>query len=175
MATTPIEEDADNEILIFRQGVLKKYIGSVLFLDTQRESEGKFLEQILVGGAAGLAMVFATLVAFYAQKEFGNFTLPLFALLVASYIFKDRIKELSRIYFVNKLNKYRFDHKTDIFGDEGKRVGTCKEAINFVPEYKLPRKIRTFRKKNILRKFKTGGEAKRSSITGSGSPFFRNA
>ncbi|MCP4153660.1 MAG: hypothetical protein GY757_38380 [bacterium] len=143
-------EEHDNETLIYRRGVLKKYIGSVLFLDTEREPEGKFLEQFFMGLAAGLAMVFATLVAFYAQSQYGNFTLPVFALLVVSYIFKDRIKELSRIYFVNKVKKFRFDHKTDIFSDERKKIGTYKDAVNFVDESDLPQEVKKIRKKDHI-------------------------
>jgi len=140
----------ENEMLIYRRGVLKKYIGSVLFLDTDVKPEGKFIEQFFVGTAAGLSMVFATVVAFLAQKKFGNFTLPLFAMLVVSYIFKDRIKELTRLYFLKKLNKSMFDHKTGIFSDEKQKIGICKEAINFIKESQLPNNIKNIRKKEHI-------------------------
>lgn len=143
-------KDLDNEVLIYRRGVLKKYIGSVLFLDAGREPEGRFLEQLLIGIAAGLSMVFATLVAFFAQKHFGNFTFPLFTLLVVSYIFKDRIKELARVYFVKKLNKSRFDHKTNIYSDERQKIGTCKEAVSFIEESELPGRIIAIRKRDHI-------------------------
>lgn len=143
-------KDEENEVLIYRRGVLKKYIGSVLFLDTSREPEGTFLEQFLISIAAGLSMVFATVTAFWAQKEFGNFTFPLFTLLVLSYIFKDRIKELTRTYFVKRLNKSRFDHKTDIYSDERRPIGRFKEAMNFIDESELPKKIKTIRKKDHI-------------------------
>ncbi len=142
--------DRGNEALIYRRGVLKKYIGSVLFLDTHKEAGGRFLEQLFIGIAAGLSMVFATLVAFFARIQFGNFTLPLFTLLVLSYIFKDRIKELSRTYFINKLSKTRFDHKTDIYSDEQRKIGVCKEAMSFSRESELPGKIKRIRKKDHM-------------------------
>jgi hypothetical protein len=135
----------ESEMLIYRRGVLKKYIGSALFLDTRREKEGRLIEQTLLGIAAGLSMVFATMVAFYAQKHFGTFTMPVFTALVVSYIFKDRIKELSRIYFLNKFRQFGFDHKTDIFGDSRKKIGTCKEAVSFVEENEIPHRIKTIR------------------------------
>lgn len=146
------DEDNDrcNEALIYRRGILKKYIGSVLFLDTHKEAEGRFLEQLIIGVAAGLSMVFATMVAFFAQIKFGNFTFPLFTLLVLSYIFKDRIKELSRTYFIKKLNKSRFDHKTNIYNDEQSKIGVCKEAVNFIRESELPGKIKRIRKKDHM-------------------------
>jgi hypothetical protein len=141
--------DLGNEALIYRRGVLKKYIGSVLFLDTHKEAEGRFLEQLIIGIAAGLSMVFATLVAFFAQIKFGNFTLPLFTFLVLGYIFKDRIKELSRTYFIKKLNKTRFDHKTNIYNDD-RKIGVCKEAVSFISESQLPEKIKRLRKKDHM-------------------------
>ncbi len=88
-------KEKDNEAIVFKRGVLKKYISSFLFLDTNWKPEGKILEQLLIGFAAGLSMVFATLIAFYAQEKYGNLTLPFFSFLVVGYIFKDRIKELT--------------------------------------------------------------------------------
>jgi len=143
-------KDPQNEALIYRRSVLKKYIGSVLFLDTHQEREGKFLEQMIIGIAAGLSMIFATLVAFFAQQKYGNFTLPLFMLLVISYIFKDRIKELSRGYFVKKFSKSRFDHKTGIYSDERQQIGICKEAVNFIDENELLPAIKHIRKKEHI-------------------------
>lgn len=147
---SPLDEEKDKEILIYRQGVLKKYIGSVLFLDTRRESEGKFLEHLLFGIAAGLSMVFATLVAFIAHNQYGNFTFPVFVALVVSYIFKDRIKEFARLYFINKASKFRFDQKTSIYADDGPEIGICKEAVNFIKESELPNRIKSIRKRAAI-------------------------
>jgi len=140
----------EKEELIYRRGVLKKYIGSALFLETARTTEGKFMDQVIMGMAAGMAMVFATLVAFFAQIKFGNLTMPLFALLVFSYIFKDRFKELARTYFVSKLRKFRFDLKTAIFSDERKKLGIFKDGVNFVDEAHLPETIVKTRKKEHI-------------------------
>ncbi len=128
------DKNSDNETYLFRKGVLKKFASSVLFLDTHHEKEGKLIEQLFYSFAAGLAMVFATLVAFYTQKKYGQYTFPLFIALVISYMFKDRIKELTRIYFAKKLRKYFFDHKTEIFVPGGKKIGLCRERFSFVKE-----------------------------------------
>jgi hypothetical protein len=143
-------EKLKHEILIYRQGVLKKYIGSALFLDTRRESEGKLIEQILYGLAAGLSMLLATLVAFYAQKYYGNLTFPLLAVLVVSYIFKDRLKEILRVYLIHKLTRFIFDHKTNIYGEEKLKIGICKEAFRFVRDEDLPAKIKKIRQREHI-------------------------
>lgn len=143
-------EKLKHEILIYRQGVLKKYIGSALFLDTRRENEGKVLEQVLYGLVAGLSMLIATLAAFYAQKQYGNLTFPLLAVLVVSYIFKDRLKEILRVYLLHKLTPFLFDHKTDIYGDEKTKIGICREAFRFVRDEDLPAKINKIRKREHI-------------------------
>ena len=147
---TEDDEKSKYEIFIYRQGVLKKYIGSALFLDTRTETEGRLIEQILYGLAAGLAMLFATLIAFYAQQHYGNLTFPLLAALVVSYIFKDRIKEITRIYLLHKLTKFLFDHKTNIYGGGKVKIGVCKEGFRFVADEDLPAKIRKIRKREHI-------------------------
>ncbi|MEM7348218.1 MAG: hypothetical protein AAF485_28645, partial [Chloroflexota bacterium] len=77
-----LSKDSDNEAYIFRSSVLKKYAASVLYLSTAVKREGWGLEQILFAIAAGLAMIFATIVAFYFQYQYGNFTFPFFLALV---------------------------------------------------------------------------------------------
>ncbi len=139
-----------NEDLVFRRGVLKKYISSVLFLDTNWKPEGKIIEQILIGIAAGLSMFFATLIAFFAQQKYGNLTLPFFSLLVVSYIFKDRIKELTRSYLVGKIRKHSFDHNVDIFSDKKEKIGKYRDGVSFVKESNLPLDIKAIRKKELI-------------------------
>ncbi len=142
------DEKTDNETYLFRKGVLKKFASSVLFLDTHYEKEGKLIEQLLYSFAAGLAMVFATLVAFYTQKKYGQYTFPLFIALVISYMFKDRIKELTRLYFSKKLRKYFFDHKTEIFAPKEKKIGICRERFSFVKEKNISTEILKIRSRD---------------------------
>ncbi len=142
-----VDPDSDNEKFIYRRNMLKKFIGSALFLKTRKDGEGKLVEQVIMGIGAGLAMIFATVVAFFAQKKFGSYTFPLFVALVVSYIFKDRIKELSRTYLINKFNSRLFDLKTYIFGENDKKIGICREAMRFIKKDKLPTDV--FNARNI--------------------------
>lgn len=126
-----------NRDLIFRMGLLKKYAENELFLTANKKREGVLTEQIYYSIAAGLAMVFATAVAFSFQQKYGNFTMPFFVALVVSYMLKDRIKDLARHYFAHRLGKRYFDHKTRI-SLKGKEIGWSKEAMDFVTDEKLP-------------------------------------
>ncbi|MDD5067841.1 MAG: hypothetical protein PHF84_12415 [bacterium] len=139
------DENSTNEQLVFRKGVLKKYMESVLFLKTRTEREGRFLEQVLFGVAAGFSMLFATGIAYYSQYKYGTFTMPVFFALVVSYMFKDRIKELMRYYFNKKIHGSLFDHKTDIYCGPEEKIGWCKESFDFVKHTSIPDSIRKAR------------------------------
>ncbi len=140
----------NNEELLYRRSVLKKYIESNLFLNTRQIKEGKVAEQLIYGLAAGLAMIFATGIAFYTQQEYGNFTMPFFIALVVGYMFKDRIKELTRVYFSGKYRKRHFDHKTQIFSGKRQSIGYCKESFNFIDEENISYRIMKRRNRSHL-------------------------
>ena len=130
-----------NEYVLHRASRLKKFIESNLFLNTDTKKDGVIFEQILFALAAGLAMVFATAVAFASQLIYGNLTLPFFIALVISYMFKDRIKELVRIYLNKKQHKFAQDFRTNIYDQQSKKIGFLKESFNFIKHRHLPETI----------------------------------
>jgi hypothetical protein len=130
---------SDNETYLYRASILKKYASSVLFLNIDVQPDGKYWEQLILSFAAGLAMIFATAVAFYFQYRFGNFTLPFFIALVVGYMFKDRIKEVSRNLFAKRLEQYLFDRRIVIrTQDKQHRLGTLREKVRFIAEDDVP-------------------------------------
>lgn len=137
---TQKENPEKNRDLLHRLRLLRKYIENHLFLDADRKKDGRLAEQLSISLAAGLAMVFATAVAFSAQQKYGNFTMPLFVALVVSYMLKDRIKETVRYYFVSRLSKKYFDNKTTI-SIKNHPVGWIKEGVDFVPETNVPEEV----------------------------------
>jgi len=135
----------NNEYVLHRAARLKKFIESNLFLNTDTRKDGVILEQILFALAAGLAMVFATSVAFVSQMIYGNLTLPFFIALIISYMFKDRIKELVRIYLNKKQHKFVQDYKTNIYDQQSEKIGYLKESFGFVKHKHIPAAILTAR------------------------------
>lgn len=129
-----------NRAVVYQRGILKKYAESDLFLKASKKRDGVLVEQIYYSMAAGLSMIFATIVAFSFQKKYGNFTMPLFVALVVSYMLKDRIKELMRFYFAHRLGKNYFDRKIKISMGE-KVVGQVKDGVDFISENKVPEEI----------------------------------
>ena len=140
----------ENEVLLYRRNVLKKFMSNVLFLRTRTEPSGKFLRETLLGVAAGVAMLFATAVLFLSQSVYGPLTAPVFVALVVSYIFKDRIKELLRLQFSRRLSPYLFDHKTDLYAGLKDRIGCCKESIDFIDIRKVPASIERIRNRDHM-------------------------
>ena len=94
-------------------------------------------------------MIFATVVAFSFQQAYGNFTMPFFVALVISYMLKDRIKELGRYYFAHKLGRRYFDYKTHVSLNNN-HIGYMKEAMDFVPEAKVPQDVLKVRDRSAI-------------------------
>lgn len=106
-------------------------------------------EQVYFSIAAGISMIFATAIAFSFQQKYGNFTMPLFVALVVSYMLKDRIKELTRYYFVHRLQKKYFDNKT-IVSLKRLPVGWIKEGVDFITEERVPEEVMAMRDRSDL-------------------------
>jgi hypothetical protein len=138
-----------NEVYAFRASVLKKYVSSILHLSTDAQREGRGMEQFLMAVAAGVSMIFATVIAFYFQSIYGNFTFPVFVALVIGYMFKDRIKESGRALLSNKLKNFIFDRRINIKTlDRKYKLAVLREKITFLSENNLPQAVLTARHKD---------------------------
>jgi len=138
-----------NEVYAFRASVLKKYVSSILHLSTDAQREGRGMEQFLMALVAGVSMIFATIIAFYFQSIYGNFTFPVFVALVIGYMFKDRIKESGRALLSNKLKNILFDRRINIKTLDGKyKLAVLREKVTFISENDLPKSVLTARHKD---------------------------
>lgn len=133
-----------NRDFIHRVGQLKKYIESDLYILAHKKSNVFVLQQLFFMFAAGISMVFATVISFSFQQAYGNFTRPLFIALVVSYMFKDRFKDLMHHWFAAKLGSKFYDYRIKL-AMHGEPIGWGKEGCDFVSEDKLPREIRVQR------------------------------
>lgn len=138
-----------NRSVLFRLRMLRKYAESHLFLNANKKKDGQMAEQVYLSVAAGISMIFATGIAFSFQQKYGNFTMPLFVALVVSYMLKDRIKELTRYYFVHRLSKKYFDNKT-VISIKDTPVGWIKEGVDFITEDRVPEEIMEMRDRSDL-------------------------
>lgn len=129
---------ADDDYLL-RLSALKKFTSSVLWLTTSTRREGTTLEQVLFATAAGVSMIFATLIAFFAQAYYGQFTAPVFLALVIAYMFKDRIKDIGRLVSARLLQRRLYDYRTVVQTSDGRRtLGQVREKVVHVEPTLLP-------------------------------------
>lgn len=124
---------------IYRSGLLKKFVSSVLFLEMRKEREGGKAAVVAAGGAAGIAMFIATVLSIVAQARWNVNSLSFVLAVVASYILKDRIKEWLKHYFSNKMTGFLWDYSVRIRDPQtGIVVGRCREAFSFLAGSKIP-------------------------------------
>lgn len=87
------------ETLAYRESILKKWAQSAMYMKSIDSRIPKQIGHLLAGIAAGTAMTFAVLATLYAEKVFARNTGPWALIIIVSYIFKDRIKEILREIF----------------------------------------------------------------------------
>lgn len=151
-----VKKDENNENFLFRFSVLKKFMGSILFLRVQRQSEVKVLEHLFYALAAGISMVIATGAAFYSQMKLGNLTFPFFVALVISYMFKDRIKAIFQQYFSSQIRRFFYDQKERIYYHPAETIGVCKESFDFCDDKQIPAIIRKIRNCDHMTEIENG-------------------
>ena len=139
-------DDRHDRQLVYHRGILKKFVESELYIHLSKKRDGVAIEQLYYSIAAGVAMIFATAVAWFTQVRYGNITWPLFVVLVVSYMLKDRIKDLMRYYFAHKLGNKYYDKRAKV--TIGKtRVGEIKEGFDFISLEQTPQEVMKLRER----------------------------
>lgn len=130
--------DGKRESILYRQGLLEKFMLSSLKLNnTRRELKEKY-SHIFGALAAGFAMlVYMTLLAWNSTSIVIN-SAPFVFLAVVLYILKDRVKEGMKILFIKNFNRWFPDYRTRIYSPNGEIIGRLSESFIFIPKKKLP-------------------------------------
>lgn len=139
--------NSDNELVVYRLNLLKKYISSPMYLLVSRKQGETFLAHTIAGFAAALAMIFATAVAFIWQGKYGALSTQLFLAMVIGYIFKDRMKEGFRARLFSTFRRWVPDRQQIIYKNIDQPIGRCNESFVFVDENKLPSDVSDLRRK----------------------------
>ncbi|BAI81112.1 conserved hypothetical protein [Deferribacter desulfuricans SSM1] len=137
------KNEEKNEELVYKYSVYKKFFYSILFLYQKRREDYTEVRHFAYAIAAGIAMIFATAVAFFSQKKYGSYTLPFFVALVVSYMFKDRMKDFFRQLFDDRfVFRKVYDYRNKIYDLEKNRLfGYYKERVRFIDDKNLPELI----------------------------------
>jgi hypothetical protein len=121
------------ENLVYRRNTLENHMTSVLYLSTRHKPDSTITRELLLSAAAGLAMIFATAVAFIAHVQYQNWTSTFFVILVISYMFKDRIKALTQSMLTHHSKRFFYQYKTRFYSATAQRpIGFKRETVDFV-------------------------------------------
>lgn len=144
----PIEQlpgETKETTFLLRWSSLKKFVSSCLFLDIRYKKAAPLIRHTIYGVAAALSMLFATVIAFKWQNEYGSLSMNLFVALVIAYIFKDRIKEISRDWLQEVFRRWIPDRLLQIYREPNIEVGTCRESFDYMTLDKIPNFVRQLR------------------------------
>ncbi|MFN4150440.1 MAG: hypothetical protein ACK4IX_05815, partial [Candidatus Sericytochromatia bacterium] len=139
----------------YRVGLLKKYVLEVLYLQNENIKQEKVYRNIIAAVGAALAAFWASVADMQRLNMMNNMKDTGFRLIVIimigvlAYVFKDRIKELSREYFSQKFKKYMPDFNRKMFynyfdfeGQPRKEfLGSSKEFMRYMSKDSVPSEI----------------------------------
>lgn len=133
------DPDSENELFIYRRGILKKFVMSVLFLEIEKQKEGQRLAHLSGGFAAGVAMLFSTLLAVWTHTVYAFNSIPFILALVVIYIGKDRIKDSLKQFLASKATRWLYDYSVKIHDPSHRaNLGRCREVFSFVERSGVP-------------------------------------
>lgn len=142
--------EKDN-LYLLRLSNLKKYIGSILFLEPKKDKWADLMRHLVLGLAAGVAMAWALFAQLFTLMQLGInpsqgmqlSILLIFVLIgVFSYILKDRIKATSSAWLLQKLSKWMQDRRYEFFVSESKDpLAVISDRMAFVTANTLPSKL----------------------------------
>lgn len=137
------EDERSGERLAYRESILKKWSQSAMYMSSAESRAPRRIAHILAGAAAGVAMIFAVLFSIFAERFYAPNSTPWILLIVLSYIFKDRIKEILREVFGRSMPRLASD-QLSLLKDPaaGRRVGVSKGKVGYMSASSVPGNIR---------------------------------
>lgn len=134
-----------NESILYREGLLNRYILDALRLKNVRFSLEEKHKNILSAISAGLAMFIYMGLFVWKSPEYVLNSFPFVILAVFLYILKDRVKEGVKNLFHQKAGRWFPDFSTKIQSPNGTKIGTLSESLTFIENEDLPRTFRHLR------------------------------
>lgn len=138
-----------NSDFVYHASLLKKFVESDLFLKANKIKNSFFVEQVLFGFAAIIAMLSSTLLTIYFQNQFNSYALPFLISAVLIYALKDRLKDWMKLLFSNSTSNKFYDHKT-FFRINGEKIGWNKDSFGFVRQNSIMSEVQRMRHRSPL-------------------------
>jgi hypothetical protein len=138
----------EDDHFVYRQGLLKKFVMSVLWLDISKQKEGKRVANIWAAIAAGFAMFFALTATIFAGEYYGINSWNFIVAGVGTYILKDRIKDWMKIFLGARFKRFLADYSIRIRDPiTDASIGRCRESFGFIESDEVPDEVLRFRRK----------------------------
>lgn len=141
--------ESDDESLVYRRGMLKKLVTSVLWLEVDKEQEGRSIADAAAGAAAGVAMLFTVLATILHMRWWMINTAGFVVAAVLTYILKDRIKDWLKRFFHQRYSRFLADYNVKIRDPmTGAYVGRSRESFGFVDDDRVPDDVAALRRRD---------------------------
>lgn len=135
-------ETSVREEILYRRGILNKFVLDALLLKTNRASLDVKLGHWIGAISAGIAMLVYVLFFVWQGHGFLINSQPYIILTVLVYVLKDRLKEIFKAISFRQAFKWFSDYKTKIISPNTKEmIGEIRESFSFVSVDKLPEDI----------------------------------
>ena len=139
----------EDDHFVYRQGLLKKFVMSVLWLDISKEKEGRRAANVGAAIAAGFAMFFALVATVFAAEAYDINSWNFIAAGVITYILKDRIKDWLKGFVGARFSRFLADYSIRILDPvSGKRIGHFRESFSYCEAEDLPEDVLRCRRKD---------------------------
>lgn len=138
-------DERQNEHYVWRRGMLKKFVMSVLWLEIAKEKHGAGAQHLGAAIAAGAAMAIALL----ATVLHSRYVLSTSGFVIAGtivYILKDRIKEWLKGFLSASFRRLLSDYSEEIRDPStGRELGRCRESFTWVADKDVPEDVLALR------------------------------
>ena len=141
------------EYYAYRFSAIKKHVFQVLYLDVSHiRNEKKYRNMVSMIGAAFAALMYLPAQALLIVNTSASFSV--FFMIVLAYMFKDRVKEISREIILDKVldkfHKYFPDNDLIIqdstnANSSKSHIGKCKEFVRFLKKEKVRKEVMKIR------------------------------
>ncbi|MFX1236873.1 MAG: hypothetical protein ACFE8P_04035, partial [Promethearchaeota archaeon] len=141
-----VYEGASNEEFSYFEGITKKYVQGVLYLEKKKKDPKSSSLQLFYSVAAGFAMFISLFLGFLFLAHFEENSFPFIISAVIIYMFKDRVKDAIKGMSQKAAGFFFPDRRIDIIdGFYKEKIGESKEKIIFMENDKIPSEISIIR------------------------------
>jgi hypothetical protein len=147
---SPADHLHRDEYLLYRKGLLNKFIIDPLLLKTSRSSVDQRYRAFITGIPAAIAMLLYMLLFVWQGTFFVINTEPFILLTVVIYVLKDRLKEELRYLSHRQAARWFSDYTTEICAPPDDTVmGKLRESFSFIDGEKIPREVLEIRDRHF--------------------------